>query len=338
MAKILIIDDDPYVVEFISDILALSGYEVSSVTDPRKGISAFSHIRPDICVLDFTMPGMTGREVCRELKAIDRTVEVLFLTGHADTELAVEMMKLGATDYLIKPLKVSELQTALLRALEHRRLVHENVAYRERLEALVAEKTNALNEALAELSSVHMCTVEALGRALDFRDQSTSGHSRRVAQLTAGIAQRLGIGGSELVQIEQGALLHDVGKLRIPDNILLKKTALTPMEWATMKRHPEYGREFLEKLDFLNGAADLVYSHHEKFDGSGYPRGLHGDEIPIGARCFAIVDSVDALIYERPYHAAISFDQAASEIRKCAGSQFDPSLVDLALSHIEQRL
>lgn len=337
MAKILIIDDDSYVVEFISDILTLSGYEVSSVIDPRKCLSAFTLIRPDVCVLDYTMPGMTGREVCRQLKALDATVEILFLTGHADTELAVEMMKLGATDYLIKPLKVSELQTALLRALEHRRLVHENIAYRERLEALVAEKTNALNQALAELGSVHKSTVEALGRALDFRDQSTSGHSRRVAQLTAGIAQRLGIGGSELVQIEQGALLHDVGKLRIPDNILLKKAALTPGEWNTMKRHPEYGKEFLEKLDFLNSAADLVYSHHEKFDGSGYPRGLRGENIPIGARCFAIVDSVDALIYERPYHAAISFDEAADEIRRCAGSQFDPGLVELALSHIAER-
>ncbi|HEY2380147.1 MAG TPA: HD domain-containing phosphohydrolase [Terriglobia bacterium] len=338
MAKVLIVDDDRHVVQLTSEVLRLGGCEVAARTDPREGIVAFESFQPEVCVLDFSMPGMTGGDVCRRMKELDPTVEVVFLTGEADTGLAVEMMKLGALDYLLKPVNIPQLMTAVSRAAEHRRLVLENIAYRERLETLVVERTRALNETLDQLGVVHAATLHTLGLALDFRDQSTGGHSARVARLTKGIAEEIGVSGHALLQIEQGALLHDIGKLKIPDRILLKPGALTTDEWATIKCHPEYGREFLERIDFLGGAAELVYMHHEKFDGNGYPQGLRGDAIPIGARCFAIVDSVDALIYERPYHRAIPFDQAAAEIRRCAGSHFDPDLIDVALNHIESRL
>ena len=139
-------------------------------------------------------------------------------------------------------------------------------------------------------------------------------------------------------QIEDGALLHDIGKLRIPDSILLKPGSLSPSEWKVMRCHAEYGRQFLERIESLSGASQIVYAHHEKFNGKGYPRGLKGDEIPIGARCFAIVDAVDALIYERPYHKAISFDMASDEIKRCAGTHFDPELIGVALDHIAARL
>ena len=200
------------------------------------------------------------------------------------------------------------------------------------------EKTKALNEALTSLNHVHSATLDALSKALDFRDQSTSGHSRRVAELTAGAARSMGMQGSALVQIEHGALLHDIGKLKIPDRILWKPSKLDETEWETMRLHPEYGYEFLSSVEFLKGAAEIVYSHHEKYDGTGYPRRLKGDQIPFGARVFMIVDSVDAMIYKRPYNTPVSFRDAAAEVRRCTGTQFDPEVVEPTLTFLSDHV
>src|SRR5438046_2105890 len=166
----------------------------------------------------------------------------------------------------------------------------------------MVDQTKALNHALTGLEHVYSATLDALSMALDFRDQSTSGHSRRVADLTAGAAGALGITGDALVQIEHGALLHDIGKLKIPDSILFKPAKLDDDEWKIMRRHAEFGFEFLSNIEFLKGAADIVYSHHEKYDGTGYPRGLRGHNMPFGARVFAIVDTVHAMVYERRFN------------------------------------
>jgi putative nucleotidyltransferase with HDIG domain len=206
------------------------------------------------------------------------------------------------------------------------------------LEQLVMAETKALNEALTNLTHVHSATLEALSMALDFRDQSTSGHSRRVAGLTAGVVRSMGLSNTMLVQIEHGALLHDIGKLKIPDRILWKPAKLDEEEWRTMRRHAEYGYEFLSNLEFLKDAAEIVYSHHEKYDGTGYPRGLRGEEIPLGARIFMIVDSVDAMIYKRPYNTPVTFTAAAEEVRRCAGTQFDPSLVEPTLKYLSKEI
>ena len=154
--------------------------------------------------------------------------------------------------------------------------------------------------------------------------------------MTAGIAKNLGVNGRQLIQIEHGALLHDIGKLRVPESILWKPSELTPEEWKIMRRHPEYGYEFVKKIGFLQGAADIILSHHEKFDGSGYPRGLKGDEISLGARIFSMVDTVDAIICDRPYHKGSAFSVAREEILLRSGSHFDPELVGPALKHLEE--
>ena len=200
------------------------------------------------------------------------------------------------------------------------------------------EQPEALNEALRSLSSVQSGTLDALALALDYRDKSTSGHSRRVATLTVNVASSHGVEGDALQQIEHGALLHDIGKLKIPDSILWKPASLDDTEWITMRKHPQYGYEFLIDLEFLTGAAELVLSHHEKFDGTGYPRGLRGENIPLGARIFAVVDAVDAMIYKRPYNAPVSFREAAEEIRRCAGTHFDPDLVPLTVEVLGDHL
>jgi putative nucleotidyltransferase with HDIG domain len=200
------------------------------------------------------------------------------------------------------------------------------------------EKTHALNAALTSLNHVHSATLDALSKALDYRDQSTSGHSRRVADLTAGVARSMGIRDAALVQIEHGALLHDIGKLKIPDSILWKPATLDEQEWQTMRLHAEYGYEFLSSLEFLKGAAEIVWAHHEKYDGTGYPRGLRGEEIPFGARVFMIVDTVDAMIYKRPYNTPVTFGAAAAEVRRCAGTQFDPSLIEMTLTYLSEHI
>jgi putative nucleotidyltransferase with HDIG domain len=156
--------------------------------------------------------------------------------------------------------------------------------------------------------------------------------------MTIQIVKRMGINNGELVQIEHGALLHDIGKLRIPDSILWKPSKLTPEEWEIMRKHPEYGFEFVRKIGFLKEAADIILSHHEKFDGTGYPRGLKGKEISFGARIFSLVDAMDALVYDRPYHRATAFSVAREEIRLRAGTHFDPELVDIALELLGEYL
>ena len=192
--------------------------------------------------------------------------------------------------------------------------------------------------ALQSLSDIHSATREALAATLDLKDQGTSGHCRRVAHLTLGIAQEPALDSNALVQIEYGALLHDIGKLRVPDRILWKTGGLTEKEWAIMRRHPQDGFNLLGRLEFLRGGAEIVLSHHEKFDGSGYPHGLKGREIAIGARIFSIVDAVDAMVHDRPYHRCVSFEQASEEVMRGAGSHFDPDIVQPALEYLTRQL
>jgi len=337
-AKILVIDDEPEIVAFVRELLTSRGYNVLGLSDSREASAYLDVFRPDVCVFDFRMPYLSGADLLEIAKKKDPTTEIIFLTAEDDAWLAVDVMRRGAIDYLLKPVELNQILLSIGRALQHRRLVTENENYRLQLEQLVRDKTMALNKALTSLNNVHGATLDALSLALDFRDQSTSGHSRRVAELTAGAAENMGVRDAELVQIHHGALLHDIGKLRIPDSILFKPAKLSREEWKTMRLHAEYGYEFLSNVEFLKGAAEIVYSHHEKFDGTGYPRGLRGDEIPFGARVFMIIDTVDAMIYKRPYNNPVSFRDAAAEVRRCTRTQFDPSLVETTLAYLDDHI
>src|SRR5262249_20404300 len=219
-AKILVVDDETEIVAFIRDLLTSRGHQVLGLSDSRQAAAHLDSFQPEVCVFDFRMPYQTGADLLDIVKRREPTTEVIFLTAQDETSLAVDLMKRGAIDFLLKPVELNQLLLAISRAIEHRRLIIENRDYRLHLEFLVMEKTRALNEALTSLNSVHSATIDTLARALDFRDQSTSGHSRRVADLTTGAASLLGVTGPLLVQIGHGALLHDIGKLRIPDSIL----------------------------------------------------------------------------------------------------------------------
>jgi putative nucleotidyltransferase with HDIG domain len=330
-AKLLVVDDNEALLESTCCVLKTPGYEVHGMVDIPEAIRTFRDISPDACILDYHMPQMLGSELARTLRDIDPSVEIIFLTGEDEARVAIDLMRSGAIDYLIKPVDAHRLLTAVARALDHRRLVAENLTYKLHLESMVAQQTAALNASLLQLKRLSAATLETLGLALDFRDQSTSGHSKRVADNTTAIARQIGISGDALLYVEQGAFLHDIGKLRIPDSILLKPGALTQAEWTTMRNHPQYGNEFLRQMDFLSEAAQLVFTHHEKFDGTGYPQGLRGEQIPIGARIFAIIDAIDAMTYPRPYNRPISLESALTEIERCSGTHFDPGIAKVVI-------
>ncbi len=336
--RVLAVDDNQEIVQLTLRLLSKFGYDARGLTDPRDAPDVIRSFDPDLCILDINMPFVQGTDLLDEIKSANPQTEVILLTGMNDTMLAVDMMKRGAADFLLKPIEPKQMEISVARALEHRRLILENTAYKLHLEMLVEDRSKALNEALSNLNEIHSATLETLAMALDLRDQGTSGHSRRVADMTVDIAKNLGIVDGDLVQIEHGALLHDIGKLRIPDSILWKPAALTPEEWQIMRRHPEYGFDFVKKIEFLKGAADIILSHHEKFDGSGYPRGLKGDEISLGARIFSLVDTVDAIVHDRPYHRGMTFPIAREEILRRVGTHFDPELVEPAIAHLEKYL
>jgi putative nucleotidyltransferase with HDIG domain len=333
-AKILAVDDDPQIVKLTVRFLENFGYEARGINDPREAPAMVTAFNPDVCILDINMPYVSGSDLLDEIKFLSPHTEVILLTGVNDTVLAVDLMRRGAADFLLKPIEPKAMDISVTRALEHRHLVLENMAYKLHLETLVDERSRALNEALINLSELHAATIETLAKALDLRDQGTSGHSRRVADMTVGIAKNLGINGGDLIQIEHGALLHDIGKLRIPDSILWKPSSLTPEEWEVMRRHPEYGYDFVKNIGFLKEAADIILSHHEKFDGTGYPRGLKGTQISLGARIFSLVDAVDAIVCDRPYHRGSAFSVARQEITRRSGTHFDPNLVEPTLTHL----
>jgi putative nucleotidyltransferase with HDIG domain len=239
---------------------------------------------------------------------------------------------MGAFDFITRPYDLRTIGPVAMRALEHRRLVRENRFYQQKLEQKVLDRTVELDDALHEIQESYRVTLEALVASLDVREHETRAHSQRVREYTLALARQMGLEGDELIQVGRGALLHDVGKIGVPDAILLKKGALTPGEWVEMRKHPQIGYDILRSINFLAPAAEIVLCHQERWDARGYPNGVGGTDIPMGARVFAVADTLDAMTSDRPYRKALSFEAAASEIRRCSGSQFDARIVEAFLS------
>ena len=324
---ILIVDDDKQVREVLHQIFLTAGYNCRLAQDGREGVAMFKAVRPPLTVTDLKMPNMGGIELLQQVRDVDPDCAVIVLTGAADVKTAIESLKLGAYDFIMKPVNVDELLIAADRALERRQLLMERRQYQAMLEHRVEEATHHLAAAYRELESTYHATLEALGSALDTRDVGTESHSRRVHGYALATAREYGIPEAEMSDLAHGVLLHDIGKIGIPDSILLKPGPLTPAEWKTMRTHPEIGRQILERIPFLKPAVPIVYHHHERWDGTGYPAGLSGDAIPLGARIFAVADALDAMTFDRPYSRAIGLEAARAEIQRCAGTHFDPAVV-----------
>src|SRR5215510_3353657 len=258
------------------------------------------------------------------------------VTAIHDISTALEAIRRGAYDYILKPFEKDQLYLGVNRALQHRRLVAENRNYQRDLERQVEERTARLTIALAQLEQSYDDTLEALGSALDLKDAETEGHCQRVTAFCISIARAMPVPDPYLPILARAAFLHDIGKMAIPDSILRKPGPLNDDEKQVMRRHCQIGYDMLIRIPFLRDAAEIVLAHQEFFDGSGYPRNLKGEQIPLGARIFTVADSLDAMISDRPYRKALPLSHARSEIRRCSGTQFDPQVVDVFIAIPEQ--
>jgi response regulator RpfG family c-di-GMP phosphodiesterase len=336
--KILIVDDDASVRDVITVLLGEEGYACTAVSSAEAGLDAVRQADYPLVISDVRMPGRDGIWLLERIRDATPDTAVVMLTAFGDTEAAVECLRNGAADYLLKPPKVTELIRAIERALGRRRLELARGKYRRSLENRVREKTAELSRALRELEATYSQTLWSLVAALDAREHETSDHSQRVVRYSLAVARRLGLPERDLPDLGRGALLHDIGKIGVPDAILLKAGKLSEQEWAEMKRHPQIGYDILRSIHFLEPSAQLVLTHQERFDGGGYPHGLAGDTIPIAARIFAIADTFDALTSDRPYRRAVSCEAARAEIARCSGTQFDPRCANAFLSFSSDEL
>ena len=253
------------------------------------------------------------------------------ITAVADLETAVDAMKQGAADYITKPFDLKKVVNSVRNALQTRVRRLQDDQLQSRLQEMVESKSCALDSALRSLNVHRDMTLEALVRALDARESETRCHSLRVQSYALRLARQFDLEGQVLDEIARGALLHDIGKIGISDAILLKPGKLTEQEWQEMKKHPVLGFEILRGIDFLDGATELVLRHHERWNGSGYPDGLQGRFIPLGARLFGIVDSYDAMTSDRPYRKALTSDYAREELSRFSGVLYDPEIVQAFL-------
>jgi len=337
--RILVVDDELSVREILAEGLEAFGFETEMAADADEAMAILEKERFHLLLTDIDMPGRTGIDLMGDARKLFPDLDVIMVTGVVDAKTAIQAIREGAADYLTKPFNLEEVQIVVERTFEKRRLIAENRSYQEHLEDLVelrtaevVEKHGEIERLYSELQDSYESSLQTLVTALDFRDNETQGHSYRVVQYAVMVAKVMGIGEPDLTWIRRGAILHDVGKIGIPDAILKKPGKLDPKEWKVMKRHPEMGYRMLEHIRFLEPALDIVLSHQERFDGSGYPRGLKGEEIPRGARVFAVVDTFDAMTSDRPYRKALSIDDACNEIKEWSGRQFDPAVAEAFLS------
>jgi response regulator RpfG family c-di-GMP phosphodiesterase len=324
---VLVVDDDPAIRGLLTAKLHLSGFIPRSCGSGEEALKILSNESFDAIISDLNMPGISGLELLAEAHHLVPHTAFLMATGVDDVSVGVAAMKQGAADYILKPFQMEAAMASLRRALEMKRMEAELEAYRLHLESMVEERTRQLRAALSRIERTYDETLEALAAALDLRDNDTAGHSRRVTLYSLEMAMRLNFSTDQLKQLERGAYLHDIGKIGIPDSILLKPAKLTPEEMAIMQSHVQIGFDLMNRVEFLSTAAQIVLAHQERFDGTGYPQGLRGEEIPLGARIFAIADTMDAMMSDRPYRQGRPFEVARAEIQREAGRQFDPQVV-----------
>lgn len=331
--RILVVDDEEPIREVVCSMLESSGYECVQAC---SGKDALEHLRKDtnfqLVLSDLMMPELDGVGLLEGVRRRYKELPVVMVTAVHDISVALAAIRNGAYDYLLKPFEREQLLAVVRRALEAHRLRVENLLYQSNLEALVDQRTRQLRETIIQLESAYDVTLEALGDALDLKDAETEGHSKRVTAFTVHIARFMGLDEATIRVVARGAFLHDIGKMAIPDAVLLKPAKLTEDEKELMKEHPYLGYKMLHKIPFLAESAEIVFAHQEHFDGSGYPRGLKGDEIPLGARIFAVADTLDAITSDRPYRKARSVEAARTEINDWSGRQFDPEVVKAFLA------
>jgi len=341
-ASILIVDDDEAICKLLSVCLEPT-YSCAAAATAQEAISLLEAGSFKLVMSDIKMPGRSGLELCQYIQQnFPRTV-VIMMSGMTDIQCSIGAMRRGAFDYVTKPFDLAELTLAVDRALRYQQALEERFNYEQALEERVRIRTDELRFANEDLNVMldalyrnYRATLRGLARTLEARDIETGGHSDRVVAYSMKMGKKLGLTSNELIALEQGALLHDIGKIGVPDSILLKSGPLTSDEWLRMREHVAHGLRIIEDVEFLSGARFVVGQHHERYDGSGYPNHLRGDQIHIHARIFAVADAFDAMTSDRPYRAAQSYEKACEEIVAKSGSDFDPRVVTAFLSIREE--
>jgi putative nucleotidyltransferase with HDIG domain len=325
--RILIVDDEVEITEILADLLS-ADYDCSRAGSAEDALTSLREGQFQLVISDITMPGMSGLDMIPHAKELSPDTVVVMISGMQTVESAIGALRLGAFDYLMKPFDLRQVEAVVKRALEHHDLVVAKQRYENHLEELVEQRTAELDRALNSLEGAYRSTLKALTAALETRDSETHGHSERVVSYSLRLGREYGLSSEEMKALEFGSLLHDIGKIGVPDSILRKPAKLTEEEWVRMREHPLHGQQILRGIEFLQGAARVVAQHHEKWDGTGYPFGLRTEEIDICARIFAVADAFDAITSDRVYRRGKSYEAAAQELDDWAGRQFDPKVVE----------
>ena len=324
---VLVVDDEQVVRELFSEWLAQQGYRCVRASCASQAVEVAAAERPGVALLDLRMPGESGVWLARQLREHNPDIALIMVTGAQSFDAAVEGMRLGVLDYPLKPFSRRDLLSAVERAVQWRESTLRARAERRHLEAEIELRSVQLSDAFTELHVTSSGALESLLVALNTRNPEALAHARRVARMASALAVASGVRPPQLTDVERGALLHDIGKLAMPDSLMHKPGPLTEDEVAIIRTHPEIGHDILATVPFLRPAAEIVLASHEWFDGSGYPRRLAGGQIPLGARITTIADAFDALTRSRVYRDPVSAEQAAAELARSSGSQFDPDLV-----------
>jgi response regulator RpfG family c-di-GMP phosphodiesterase len=326
-ARLLIADDDEGVRSILREFLS-GEHECESVGSAEEALAHLGRGGFQLVISDISMRGMSGIEMIPHVLRLSPDTLIIMVSGSQDVESAVGAMRAGAFDYVIKPFDLEHVEVAVHRALEHQRLLESKRGYETYLERMIAQRTSELDGALQSLEGAYRMTLKALITALETRDSETHGHSERVVAFSLRLGREMNLSEDELTSLEFGSLLHDVGKIGVPDAVLRKPAPLTEPEWYEMRKHPRHGEQILGGIEFLEGASRVVAQHHERWDGSGYPVGLRGGEIDLNARIFAVADALDAITSDRVYRVGKSYEAAARELEEWAGRQFDPDVVE----------
>lgn len=325
MANVLIVDDEKGLRNTIEQFLHKEGHDTRTAEDVKQATGLLEDNEFDVVVTDIIMPGANGVDLLKAVKDVSPRTQVILITGEPTVETASEAVREGAFDYLAKPVTRARLVAAVSSAVRVKGIEDENVQYRENLESLVEKRTESLQKTL-------MGTAQALSGAVEMRDPYTAGHQRSVTHLACAIYDLMELPSENREGLRLAGLVHDLGKLRIPADILTKPTRLSRAEFELIKEHPDAGWEILKGVDFPWPVADMARQHHERLDGSGYPDGLKGGVILIESRILAVADVVEAMASHRPYRPALGIEAALAEIKDKRGTIFDPQVVDACLA------
>jgi putative two-component system response regulator len=329
--RILIVDDEEQICSILAQRLTKEGLSCVTANNGEEALNHFCKDNFCLIISDNKMPKMNGMELLKIAKSLNPNMMVIMMTAYPEIDIAVEAIRLGAYDFIIKPVDLDLVVLSVKKALERKELEEELEAYYKNLEELVEKRTSKLQEAYRVLKKAHLDSIKILSGAIDAKDPYTQGHSDRVRKMSLRIATQLGFSEDRLENLEYGALIHDIGKIGIKDEVLQKSGPLSPKEYQYIQEHPLIGVKIVEGIDFFKDKIPMIRNHHEHFDGSGYPDGLIGEVIPLEARIIAVPDAFDAMTSLRPHRRASPLEDVLLEMEKSKGKQFDPHILEIFL-------